>query len=115
VTLSHSTPPRSASPDGAGRLKSASPVVISTEKVCSQPLSLPRGTSIIHAAPVAGHLSSASIYPACFAPYLIVTACSDNTVRYVMKSTLYIWREESEIFFVYHRGYGEVIFSSIFV
>lgn len=37
---------------------------------------------MIHASPVAGHLSSASIYPACFAPYIIVTACSDSTVRF---------------------------------
>lgn len=33
-------------------------------------------------APAAGHLSSSSIYPACFAPYLIVTACSDSSVRF---------------------------------
>ncbi|CAG0916295.1 unnamed protein product [Notodromas monacha] len=72
--------PRQSHEDGRGR--SACPVLISTEKVCTQPLALPRGTTIIHAAPVAGHLSSASIYPACFAPYLIVTACSDNTVRF---------------------------------
>ena len=30
----------------------------------------------------AGHLSSSSIYPACFAPYIIATACSDSTVRF---------------------------------
>lgn len=29
-----------------------------------------------------GHLSSSSIYPVCLAPYLIVTACSDNRVRF---------------------------------
>lgn len=29
-----------------------------------------------------GHLSSASIYPACFAPYHFVTACSDGEVRF---------------------------------
>lgn len=27
-------------------------------------------------------MSSSSIYPACFAPYIIVTACSDSTVRF---------------------------------
>lgn len=37
---------------------------------------------MIHAAPAAGHLSSSSIYPACFAPYIIVTACSDSTIRF---------------------------------
>uniref|UniRef100_A0A803XY46 Dmx like 2 n=1 Tax=Meleagris gallopavo TaxID=9103 RepID=A0A803XY46_MELGA len=29
-----------------------------------------------------GHLSSSSIYPVCLAPYLIVTSCSDNRVRF---------------------------------
>ena len=43
---------------------------------------MPDGVDVIHASPVAGHLSSASIYPACFAPYIIVTACSDSTVRF---------------------------------
>lgn len=37
---------------------------------------------VIHAAPAAGHLSSSSIYPACFAPYIVVTACSDSTIRF---------------------------------
>lgn len=37
---------------------------------------------VVHASPAAGHLSSSSIYPACFAPYIIVTACSDSTVRF---------------------------------
>lgn len=45
-------------------------------------LKLPDDVEIIHAAPAAGHLSSSSIYPACFAPYLICTACSDSKVRF---------------------------------
>lgn len=57
-------------------------VVITTTKVCTQDLPLPDGVEVIHASPAAGHLSSASIYPACFAPYIIVTACSDSTVRF---------------------------------
>ncbi|EAT41943.1 AAEL006472-PA, partial [Aedes aegypti] len=57
-------------------------VNISTTKVCTQELPLPDGVDVIHAAPAAGHLSSSSIYPACFAPYIIVTACSDSTVRF---------------------------------
>ncbi|XP_035791967.1 dmX-like protein 2 isoform X1 [Anopheles albimanus] len=60
----------------------ASHVNISTTKVCTQELPLPDGVDVIHAAPAAGHLSSSSIYPACFAPYIIVTACSDSTVRF---------------------------------
>ncbi|XP_011350264.1 dmX-like protein 2 isoform X5 [Ooceraea biroi] len=57
-------------------------VLITTTKVCTQELPLPDGVEVIHAAPAAGHLSSSSIYPACFAPYIIVTACSDSTVRF---------------------------------
>ncbi|XP_073977920.1 rabconnectin-3 alpha isoform X3 [Rhodnius prolixus] len=67
-------------------------VSISTTKVCTQELPLPDGVDVIHASPAGGHLSSASIYPACFAPYIIVTACSDSTVRFwkcnVHKETL---------------------------
>lgn len=51
-------------------------------KVCTQELPLPDGVDVVHAAPAGGHLSSASIYPACFAPYILVTACSDSSVRY---------------------------------
>lgn len=29
-----------------------------------------------------GHLSSASIYPACLAPYCFATACSDGVIRF---------------------------------
>lgn len=57
-------------------------VNISTTKVCTQELPLPEGVDVVHAAPAAGHLSSSSIYPACFAPYIIVTACSDSNVRF---------------------------------
>ncbi|XP_023723664.1 dmX-like protein 2 isoform X1 [Cryptotermes secundus] len=81
---------RSASTAGAdqvGRDENLTPVqtshvVITTTKVCTQDLPLPDGVEVIHASPAAGHLSSASIYPACFAPYIIVTACSDSTVRF---------------------------------
>lgn len=57
-------------------------VNISTTKVCTQELPLPEGVDVVHAAPAAGHLSSSSIYPACFAPYIVVTACTDSTVRF---------------------------------
>lgn len=57
-------------------------VSITTTKVCTQELPLPEGVEVIHASPAAGHLSSSSIYPACFAPYIIVTACSDSTSRF---------------------------------
>ncbi|KAG8041870.1 hypothetical protein G9C98_007174 [Cotesia typhae] len=76
-------------------------VLITTTKVCTQDLPLPDGVEVVHASPAAGHLSSSSIYPACFAPYIIVTACNDSTVRFwkckVSKSEddqlSYEWRE----------------------
>ncbi|EDW66250.2 dmX-like protein 2 [Drosophila virilis] len=57
-------------------------ISITTQKVCTQELPLPEGVDVIHASPAAGHLSSSSIYPACFAPYIIVTACSDSISRF---------------------------------
>ena len=51
-------------------------------QVCDQDLSLPNNVTISKATVSAGHLSSASIYPACLAPYLISTACSDRKVRF---------------------------------
>ncbi|GAB6032390.1 hypothetical protein CHUAL_011029 [Chamberlinius hualienensis] len=60
----------------------ASPVSITTSKVCTQTLVLPDDVEVVYAAPAAGHLSSSSIYPACFAPYLISTACSDGSIRF---------------------------------
>ncbi|KAG8181368.1 hypothetical protein JTE90_008839 [Oedothorax gibbosus] len=63
-------------------LSQASPLRITTVKVCSQVMPLPEDVEIVHATPAAGHLSSSNIYPACFAPYLICTACSDYSVRF---------------------------------
>ncbi|XP_055842018.1 dmX-like protein 2 isoform X1 [Episyrphus balteatus] len=57
-------------------------ISIVTKKVCTQELPMPDGVDVIHASPSAGHLSSSSIYPACFAPYIIVTACSDSVSRF---------------------------------
>ena len=50
--------------------------------MCTQPLPLPPGVEVISCAVAGGHLSSASIYPACFAPYQFVTACSDGEIRF---------------------------------
>ncbi|KAJ8957603.1 hypothetical protein NQ314_006529 [Rhamnusium bicolor] len=47
-----------------------------------QVLPLPDAVEIVHATPAAGHLSSASIYPACLAPYCFATACSDGVIRF---------------------------------
>jgi len=74
-------------------------------QVCTQVLSLPAGVSVNSASVAAGHLSSASIYPACFAPYLLTTACSDGLVHFwrceltspggdaPLQSFTYVWKE----------------------
>ncbi|XP_027696604.1 dmX-like protein 2 isoform X2 [Vombatus ursinus] len=63
-------------------LQTASKLILSSSLVYSQPLDLPDGVEVIRATPSAGHLSSSSIYPVCLAPYLVVTTCSDNRVRF---------------------------------
>lgn len=55
---------------------------ISTSKVCTQILELPEGVLVSSATVAAGHLSSSTIYPACFAPYLLSTACTDGRVHF---------------------------------
>lgn len=41
-----------------------------------------QGTRIVSAEPAAGHLSSSSLYPACKAPFVILTSCSDDVIRF---------------------------------
>jgi len=74
-------------------------------QVCTQVLCLPAGVSVNSASVAAGHLSSASIYPACFAPYLLTTACSNGHVLFwrceltspaddaPLQSLTYVWKE----------------------
>uniref|UniRef100_A0A5F8ABK6 Dmx like 1 n=1 Tax=Macaca mulatta TaxID=9544 RepID=A0A5F8ABK6_MACMU len=63
-------------------LQSTSKLTLFSEMVYSQELHLPEGVEIISIKPSAGHLSSSSIYPACSAPYLLATSCSDEKVRF---------------------------------
>ncbi|KAG8516720.1 DmX-like protein 1, partial [Galemys pyrenaicus] len=63
-------------------LQSTSKLTLSSEMVYSQELGLPEGIEIISVKPSAGHLSSSSIYPICSAPYLLITSCSDEKVRF---------------------------------
>ncbi|KAM4678590.1 dmX-like protein 2 isoform 2-T2 [Discoglossus pictus] len=63
-------------------LQTASKLILSSRLVYSSPLKIPSGVEVIRATPSAGHLSSSSIYPVCLAPYLLVTTCSDNKVRF---------------------------------
>ncbi|XP_041373660.1 dmX-like protein 2 isoform X2 [Gigantopelta aegis] len=78
------SPTGSPGPDPLNASQSPSVMTMSftTTKVCSQHLPLPESVDVISATIAAGHLSSASIYPACFAPYVIVTACTDGDVRF---------------------------------
>jgi hypothetical protein len=75
-------------------------------QVCTQTLMLPPGVQVNSVSVAAGHLSSASIYPACFAPYLLSTAGSDGHVYFwhcdtsnvssssvPSNSTKYVWKE----------------------
>uniref|UniRef100_A0A6I8P052 Dmx like 2 n=1 Tax=Ornithorhynchus anatinus TaxID=9258 RepID=A0A6I8P052_ORNAN len=71
--------PRSSS---IANLQTASRLILSSRLVYRQPLDLPEGVQVIRATPSAGHLSSSSIYPVCLAPYLLVTSCSDDKVRF---------------------------------
>lgn len=79
---------------------------ISVTREIKQILPIPDGVEIVHATPAAGHLSSASIYPACLAPYCFATACSDGVIRFwtvsdslqdVKKMRQYLLEEDGSI------------------
>ncbi|XP_030754716.1 dmX-like protein 2 isoform X2 [Sitophilus oryzae] len=57
-------------------------ITLTVTREVKQILPLPDGVEIVHATAAAGHLSSASIYPACLAPYCFATACSDGIIRF---------------------------------
>ncbi|XP_050306486.1 dmX-like protein 2 isoform X3 [Anthonomus grandis grandis] len=63
-------------------------ITLTIQREIKQILPLPDAVEIVHATPAAGHLSSASIYPACLAPYCFATACSDGIIRFWAVSTL---------------------------
>ncbi|CAG9822471.1 unnamed protein product [Phaedon cochleariae] len=62
-------------------------ISLTVTREVKQILPLSDGVEIVHATPAAGHLSSASIYPACLAPYCFATACSDGVIRFWTVST----------------------------
>ena len=68
-------------PDEKGFLRPASPLAHSVAKlhfqselVCKQDIELPPGCRVVSASPVAGHLPSSTIYPACQAPFVLLTS-----------------------------------------
>uniref|UniRef100_A0A1I7WD60 WD_REPEATS_REGION domain-containing protein n=1 Tax=Heterorhabditis bacteriophora TaxID=37862 RepID=A0A1I7WD60_HETBA len=76
-------------PDEKGFLRPASPLAPSVAKlffegqiVCEQRVPLPSGVRVVSATPAAGHLPSSSLYPACEAPFVMLTSCSDDVVRF---------------------------------
>ena len=68
--------------NGKNNENMTSEIHVNTKKVCCQKLPLPADVEIVDCVAAAGHLSSSSIFPACLAPYLIITACTDNSVRF---------------------------------
>ncbi|XP_062998573.1 dmX-like protein 2 isoform X2 [Elgaria multicarinata webbii] len=91
--------PRSSS---VANLQTASKLILSSNLVYSYPLDLPVGVEVVRATPSAGHLSSSSIYPVCLAPYLLVTSCSDNRVRFWRCSVETLVNSRSESKETYH-------------
>lgn len=63
-------------------------ITLTVQREIKQILPLLDGVEIVHAAAAAGHLSSASIYPACLAPYCFATACTDGVIRFWAVSTM---------------------------
>ena len=75
-------------PDEKGFLRPASPLAHSVAKlhftselVCKQEIPMPSGCRVVSATPVAGHLPSSTIYPACQAPFVLLTSGTDDVVR----------------------------------
>uniref|UniRef100_A0A914ZRW3 RAVE complex protein Rav1 C-terminal domain-containing protein n=1 Tax=Parascaris univalens TaxID=6257 RepID=A0A914ZRW3_PARUN len=61
---------------------SAAQLVLKSEKVCDQELTLPEGVTMLSVVPAAGHLPSSGLYPACKAPYVLLSSCSDEHIRF---------------------------------
>ncbi|CAD6187487.1 unnamed protein product [Caenorhabditis auriculariae] len=95
-------------PDEKDGLRPKSPLAVSMAKlkfeaelVCRQKFPLPSGTRIKQVSPAAGHLSSSSLYPACEAPYVLISSDEDDSVRFwrcernkdSSSSNKYEWRE----------------------
>uniref|UniRef100_A0A670KIQ5 Dmx like 2 n=1 Tax=Podarcis muralis TaxID=64176 RepID=A0A670KIQ5_PODMU len=91
--------PRSSS---VANLQTASKLILSSSLVYSCPLDIPVGVEVVRATPSAGHLSSSSIYPVCLAPYLLVTSCSDDRVRFWRCSVETVVNSRNETKETYH-------------
>ncbi|VDM49328.1 unnamed protein product [Toxocara canis] len=61
---------------------SAAQLILHSQKVCDQQLPLPDGVHMLSIVPAAGHLPSSNLYPACRAPYVLLSSCSDEHIRF---------------------------------
>lgn len=64
-------------------------VSFDSTKILTQKLHLPEAVEVTNATSAAGHLSSSFVYPFCTAPYLIITTCSDCTIRFWKCDAIY--------------------------
>uniref|UniRef100_A0AC34PUG3 RAVE complex protein Rav1 C-terminal domain-containing protein n=1 Tax=Panagrolaimus sp. JU765 TaxID=591449 RepID=A0AC34PUG3_9BILA len=62
---------------------SAAKLAISSKMIYDEVIDLPSGVRVMSCVVAAGHLPSASLYPACRAPYLLTVSCSDDHVRFI--------------------------------
>ncbi|VDK43174.1 unnamed protein product [Anisakis simplex] len=63
-------------------IPSMAQLILSSQKVCDQELEMPNGVHMLSMVASAGHLPSANLYPACKAPYLLLSSCSDERIRF---------------------------------
>jgi hypothetical protein len=62
----------------------AARLVVETKKIYEAPIDiLPDEVQVRSVSVSAGHLSSASVYPACRTPYFLLVSCTDDTVRFL--------------------------------
>uniref|UniRef100_A0A914YLS6 RAVE complex protein Rav1 C-terminal domain-containing protein n=1 Tax=Panagrolaimus superbus TaxID=310955 RepID=A0A914YLS6_9BILA len=66
---------------------SAAKLEIKSKMVYNERIILPENIRVTSCTVAAGHLPSASLYPACRAPYLLVISCTDDHVRFLRCST----------------------------
>ncbi|KAE9556016.1 hypothetical protein FO519_000762 [Halicephalobus sp. NKZ332] len=70
-------------PTAAMNPPSAAKLSITSTMVYDKKIELPDGVRVTSCVVAAGHLPSASLYPACRAPYLLTISCTDDHVRFL--------------------------------
>ncbi|KAI1722626.1 dmX-like protein 1 [Ditylenchus destructor] len=78
---------------------SSAKLMIQSEKVYDQPIDFGSDIQVTSCVVSAGHLPSASLYPACRAPYTLLLVCSDDQIRFLRcvidpsNSKMYKWEK----------------------